>query len=286
MKQCPRCGVGLNETEVGGVSVEGCVGCGGVWFDAKEMSALARESSGYLQTLEDRFWPSVTDLKKREQAVCPNCSEPMVQFEFPHSPGVTLDGCMKCKGIWVDDGELSAIQKRLQQTAAPTPTTPYDTRTRARQALGFLAQADCPGCHQPNPAASPVCWACGAKLPGDRGILCPRCDKPLHTTMRLGVRMDTCQGCGGVWLDGGELSMVLARDPDEIRQLDQDLTHTAGRHATSVSELLLCPLCHVPMEHKPFAGSNGARLDTCDHCRGVFADAGEFTTLAQAAARL
>ena len=283
MKKCPRCRIGLNETHVGELTVDGCVGCGGVWFDAKELNAVAAHGSGNLKTLEQQYWPSVAGVEKAQQATCPNCEIALTTFEFPHSPGIPLDGCMQCKGIWVDDGELAAIQERIAQ-AAPTraagTAAREDLRSRARQAIGFLAQSECGGCHQPNPAAAAVCWACGVRLPGERGILCPRCDRPLLTATRLGTRIDNCAHCGGVWLDGGELSVILTHPIEELRKLDEALKQKT-RVGTESARTLLCPICNVAMEQKPFAG--GANLDTCDHCRGVWTDAGEFAPIAEAA---
>jgi len=44
----------------------------------------------------------------------------------------------------------------------------------------------------------------------------------METRRRHGVAIDTCKGCGAVWLDGGELASLLKRykDPEEI---DSDL---------------------------------------------------------------
>ena len=289
MKKCPRCGVGLNDTNVGDMVVDGCVGCGGVWFDAKELTALAQGGSTSLQLLEDRFWPGVAGVQKTDQAACPNCGIPLTQFEFPHSPGIVLDGCMQCKGIWVDDGELGAIQERIKQAPpqewpAESATSREDMRARSRQAVGFLAQVECTGCKQPNPAASPMCWACGVKLPGERGIFCPRCDRPLQTIVRFGTRIDNCATCGGVWLDGGELAVMLTQPIEELRKLDEDLNRAARAAERSHADTLLCPICNVPMGMKPFASARGVNLDTCDHCRGVWTDAGEFVPIAESAA--
>lgn len=38
--------------------------------------------------------------------------------------------------------------------------------------------------------------------------LCPACQKPLSAQARQGVMLDLCQGCGGLWLDRGELEQL------------------------------------------------------------------------------
>ena len=181
MKKCPRCDHALTETDYGGIRVDGCHGCGGVWFDGHELTVATQQSAG-LHHLEQQFAPGTSD-QRRQQMSCPNCPVELVAFQFPHSPGITLDGCPQCKGIWVDDGELTAIADRLSKAqteaarrpapaAAPRPAT-TDARAKARQALSFLKNVQCTGCQQLNPEGSLMCWACGTILKGKRGFLCP-----------------------------------------------------------------------------------------------------------------
>jgi Zn-finger nucleic acid-binding protein len=43
---------------------------------------------------------------------------------------------------------------------------------------------------------------------------CPICDTLLITDHRLGVEIDTCPECRGMWLDRGELTQVLDRSAE------------------------------------------------------------------------
>ncbi|MBL8059605.1 MAG: zf-TFIIB domain-containing protein [Chthonomonas sp.] len=40
---------------------------------------------------------------------------------------------------------------------------------------------------------------------------CPNCNTPLHIAERLGVEIDFCQTCRGVWLDRGELDKIIQK---------------------------------------------------------------------------
>lgn len=40
---------------------------------------------------------------------------------------------------------------------------------------------------------------------------CPRCQNQLLPRVRNGVDVDYCSGCGGVWLDRGELEKIIER---------------------------------------------------------------------------
>lgn len=47
--------------------------------------------------------------------VCPQCSVPMHAYRFLYNSNVTLDECMQCGGIWVDDNELAEMAEYLAQ---------------------------------------------------------------------------------------------------------------------------------------------------------------------------
>lgn len=40
---------------------------------------------------------------------------------------------------------------------------------------------------------------------------CPRCQENLRQAQRMGVEIDYCPRCRGVWLDGGELEKLMER---------------------------------------------------------------------------
>lgn len=40
--------------------------------------------------------------------------------------------------------------------------------------------------------------------------VCPNCETPMTEVQRRGVFVDVCPSCRGVWLDGGELEVMLA----------------------------------------------------------------------------
>lgn len=44
---------------------------------------------------------------------------------------------------------------------------------------------------------------------------CPNCDADLLMTERLGVEIDYCPQCRGIWLDRGELDKMLERSSAE-----------------------------------------------------------------------
>ena len=53
-----------------------------------------------------------------------------------------------------------------------------------------------------------------AKAAGTSSMKCPRCDGTLLEAKIEEVTIDTCDKCGGVWLDSGELGQLTTKkDP-------------------------------------------------------------------------
>ena len=51
-----------------------------------------------------------------------------------------------------------------------------------------------------------------AKAAGTSSMNCPRCDGTLAESKFEEVMIDTCDKCGGVWLDSGELQQLTKKD--------------------------------------------------------------------------
>jgi uncharacterized protein len=50
-----------------------------------------------------------------------------------------------------------------------------------------------------------------AKAAGISSMQCPRCDGSLKENKFEEVTIDTCEKCGGVWLDSGELQQLTRK---------------------------------------------------------------------------
>ncbi len=51
-----------------------------------------------------------------------------------------------------------------------------------------------------------------AKAAGISSMKCPRCDGSLNESKFEEVMIDTCDKCGGVWLDSGEFEQITRKD--------------------------------------------------------------------------
>ncbi len=56
---------------------------------------------------------------------CPNCGETLVMAD---RQGVEIDYCPKCRGVWLDKGELDKIIERSAQFESGGGSSDYDKR--------------------------------------------------------------------------------------------------------------------------------------------------------------
>jgi hypothetical protein len=84
------------------------------------------------------------------------------------------------------------------------------------------------------------------------------------------VEIDHCVQCGGIWLDVGELEILLD-DPVRARTLLDSF-----REAASAEQLRRCPICDRPMVKVAVGPSEPPRLiDKCRSRDGLWFDGGE-----------
>jgi len=100
---------------------------------------------------------------------------------------------------------------------------------------------------------------------------CPACKKPMITLQLGDVEIDHCLSCKGIWLDSGELEMLLD-DSDQAKKL---LESFSPAKKTS-EEPRKCPICLKKMQ-KIIVGPDNSTLliDSCKKGHGLWFDKGE-----------
>ena len=114
---------------------------------------------------------------------------------------------------------------------------------------------------------------------------CPNCDSTLRTMGYEGIQIETCDGCGGEWLDSEELRHVVrAREvrftPEERRAIAQ-ATCITGVKLEDVDRDLRCPKCGGTTDAVNYGGDTGIVIDRCTACGGFWADASELEKIQQ-----
>ncbi|MBM3883956.1 MAG: hypothetical protein FJ387_30340 [Verrucomicrobia bacterium] len=111
-------------------------------------------------------------------------------------------------------------------------------------------------------------------------LKCPRCSTGLETVLYEGVEIETCPGCGGEWLDAGELRQIVQHieakfSREELGQLDA-LHKNVFQITSAPDQNLSCPKCpEQKLSAYNYASSSGIILDKCPGCGGVWLDRNE-----------
>lgn len=109
----------------------------------------------------------------------------------------------------------------------------------------------------------------------DKPMSCPACtgfSMRKFSSMDVGMIIDRCTKCKGLWFDVGEISQFL-----QSEQLKENFLEPAEPDAIiNDSGARKCPRCLKVMK-QPVVG--GVRVDICDACSGVWLDHGELNTL-------
>ena len=101
---------------------------------------------------------------------------------------------------------------------------------------------------------------------------CPVCKESAMVTLELNeVEIDYCTVCCGIWLDAGELELLLGEPEKAKKLLDSFKVDTS-----SVEKTRKCPICDKKMQ-KIVVGSSAPVLliDKCTKGDGLWFDKGE-----------
>jgi len=166
---------------------------------------------------------------------CPSCAVPMDEMPAtpPEGAPVTVDVCSRCGGLWLDPNEIAVVVPQLEVVKD------------LAQSLGTAARR-------------------GTGIPA-----CPRCfEAPVELNV-LGLAVDHCTACGGIWLDGDEHT-GFSQESDRLRGLAAPgPTRGAYRTAAKAAQtgLVLCSSCgsETPLA-RTYMSPGGA---VCPSCHAV-----------------
>ena len=107
---CPDCRVPLGTTTLGGLSLDQCGKCGGLWVDQKTFEQIAadrQERGEVMGSLPASVARPVT-LETVHYRPCPRCAKLMNRQNYAHISGVVINVC-KEHGIWFERDELRQV---------------------------------------------------------------------------------------------------------------------------------------------------------------------------------
>ncbi len=159
---------------------------------------------------------------------------------------VVLDRCPDDHGVWLDPGELAAVQVLMEE---------YDEEYAVlAEDLGEAEQRDVKQC--------------------------PRCDVPLREVSYENVRIDVCPQCEGVWCDDEELAMIVERrsrdfSPDDSPEIEGDEEDAEVVSEDEIPESYDCVVCGRQLNRVNYQYSSGIIIDNCPAGHGTWLDRGE-----------
>ncbi len=110
-------------------------------------------------------------------------------------------------------------------------------------------------------------------------MLCPACDSTLSTVTYEGIEVDTCNACGGCWLDADELGSIVRlreqRFTTEQRTVIDTFGQIQGIPAPDIERHIICPGCSASTGPINYGGDTGIIINRCPQCHGIWLDVGE-----------
>jgi Zn-finger nucleic acid-binding protein len=105
---CPTCRGCLEKVELDGRTVDRCPSCNGIYLEAGQLESVVHIVK-LLQSvrLAEEDIDTITEEERRRRLRCPKDGKKMMKTP---AAGLTVDVCRACGGMWLDDGEITALK--------------------------------------------------------------------------------------------------------------------------------------------------------------------------------
>ena len=103
---------------------------------------------------------------------------------------------------------------------------------------------------------------------------CPACGKPMIVLELDRIEVDHCISCGGIWLDGGEMELLLEGSAER-----KDFLSSFQRDPDCSEKPRRCPICSKRMEKIRAGKEERVCVDRCRHQDGIWLDRGELEAI-------
>ncbi|MBL7197086.1 MAG: zf-TFIIB domain-containing protein [Candidatus Omnitrophica bacterium] len=99
---------------------------------------------------------------------------------------------------------------------------------------------------------------------------CPVCREPMVVLELDKVEIDHCFSCGGIWLDSGELELLLEDSKEK-----ESLMASFEKNREAKEKARKCPICLKIMEKVTCGLEKKTLVDKCRQNDGIWFDKGE-----------
>ncbi|MCZ6703182.1 MAG: zf-TFIIB domain-containing protein [Ignavibacteria bacterium] len=109
---------------------------------------------------------------------------------------------------------------------------------------------------------------------------CPTCKEPIIVLELNEVEIDYCPSCGGIWLDTGELDLLI--EDEKEREILLSSFHKDAEHSEKPYK---CPMCRKKMDKVHVGENKDVLIDKCPDNDGLWFDKGELKDVIKLASK-
>jgi PAT family beta-lactamase induction signal transducer AmpG len=102
--RCPKCRDDMEQLDVGGVEIDRCSSCHGLWFDEGELQKLKDRKIAAGIDIGDPSQGTVHNANDRYR--CPRCGGSIIRMVDQNQPHIWYEECSVCRGSYFDAGEF------------------------------------------------------------------------------------------------------------------------------------------------------------------------------------
>lgn len=107
--KCPKCNAEFETVEFGGIEVERCTGCKGLWFDSLEHQQLKNLEGS--EVIDSGDPDKGREFNAKDRYSCPKCSARMIRMVDNAQPHIWFESCSSCNGVFFDAGEFTDLKE-------------------------------------------------------------------------------------------------------------------------------------------------------------------------------
>ena len=109
---------------------------------------------------------------------------------------------------------------------------------------------------------------------------CPRDGTRLARVDVMGLELDKCHKCDGIWFDRGEMERLRDSQVTDLEEVLEKKYGDPDYEKGSVEGYMLCPRCgDARLRRQGYTYVNPVQIDRCGRCHGVWIDDGELNAI-------
>ena len=101
---------------------------------------------------------------------------------------------------------------------------------------------------------------------------CPRDGTELVAVEFMGMHLEKCHRCDGIWFDRGELERIRDAKIPDIEETLEEKYGNPSYDEGHVEGYMRCPRCGARLQEQLYTYQDVVRVDRCENCMGFWVD--------------